>query len=403
MYLERLRIKNFRNYSQLDLDFDKNTILVMGDNGKGKTNLLESIYYISAGRSHRTNKYEEMINWSDDFAVIRASVSERAEMEGPTDKKPKKHLIEIELNRNNNMKIRIDRVPYRKKSDFISILPSVIFSPDDLRIIKGSPSSRRSFLDSIIEKIQKDYQGLCIKYQKILNQRNSLLKSMANTYQVAVNNTLDTWNENLVRYGSEIILRRYQMVTGLQDLFSELMNRFFSGIKTEILYMFSWDRKNSGNNISDPGSKDPISLQDTGSRSISVVKKLFKDMLEDNLANDLNYKTTITGPHRDDFSVFIDGKDIRSFGSQGQQRVAVICLRLCELKILENRLNKKPVLLLDDVLSELDNERERLLLEVINKKFQTFITTAGQDIFKGETAGSVEKFIIDANKVKKVF
>jgi DNA replication and repair protein RecF len=137
--------------------------------------------------------------------------------------------------------------------------------------------------------------------------------------------------------------------------------------------------------------------------NIAGIRTLFKDMLEDNFKDELNYRTTMIGPHRDDFSVFIDAKDIRSYGSQGQQRVAAICLRLCELNILESRLNKKPVLLLDDVLSELDNERERLLLDVINKKFQTFITTAGQDIFKRETAGPVDKFIIEDNKVKKVF
>ena len=403
MYLEKLKIINFRNYSQLDLDFEKNTILITGDNGKGKTNLLESIYYISAGRSHRTNKPEELINWKDSSAIIRASISERAETEYADSKKQKKHLIEIELSRNNNIKIRIDRVPYKKKSDFVSILPSVIFSPDDLMIIKGSPSNRRGFLDSIIEKIQKDYQDLCIKYQKILNQRNSLLKSIVNADQAASNTTLETWDENLAKYGSEIILRRYQLIAEIKSSFSELMNRFFPDISTKIFYVFSWERKNSFSYPSSSKPENTMKMPGGGSLDSSSIKERFKALLKDNLANDLNYKTTMIGPHRDDFIVVFEGKDIRSFGSQGQQRVAAICLRLCELEMLKNKLNKKPVLLLDDVLSELDRGRERLLLEAINKKFQTFITTAGQDIFEREASGSIEKFNIDDNKVKKAF
>ena len=291
------------------------------------------------------------------------------------------------------MKIRVDRVHYRKKSDFVSILPSVIFSPDDLMIIKGSPSNRRDFLDSVIEKINKDYQGLCIKYQKILNQRNSLLKSIAGTDRAVSNATLESWDENLIRYGSEIIIRRNQLISGIQSSFSDLMNRFFPGIETDIFYVFSWERKNG----------NPDSISDNFSPELNSIEERFRASLKDNLANDLNYKTTITGPHRDDFIAVFDGKDIRSFGSQGQQRIAAICLRLCELEVLRTRLKKNPVLLLDDVLSELDRERERMLLKVINKKFQTFITTASKDTFEREATGSIEKFSIIDNEVKKVF
>jgi DNA replication and repair protein RecF len=239
MYLENLKIKNFRNYRDQDLDFDKNTIVVTGDNGNGKTNLLESIYYISAGKSHRTNKSEELINCADDFTIIRATVSERKEKPDSDNGKKEKHLIEIELSRNDSIKIRIDRVPYRKKSAFISILPSVIFSPDDLRIMKGSPANRRSFLDGVIEKIQKDYQDLCNRYQKILNQRNSLLKSMGDINHTAGKSTLETWDENLVKYGSEMILQRLCLISEMKDIFTELMSKFFPGSKTEIFYTFS--------------------------------------------------------------------------------------------------------------------------------------------------------------------
>ena len=270
--------------------------------------------------------------------------------------------------------------------------------------MKGSPSNRRNFLDGVIEKIQKDYQDLCNRYQKILNQRNSLLKSMGNVDHMAGHHTLKTWDESLVKYGSEIILRRLELIKEMQGIFPGLMNKFFPGSKTGIFYTYSWDRKNSSSYTVSYGRSDSGDIS-SGNDSLDLdrIKERFSAVLKARLEDDLSFKTTITGPHRDDFMVVFDGRDIRSFGSQGQQRVAAICLRLCELEMLKKRLNKRPVLLLDDVLSELDKEREEMLLEIINKKFQTFITTAGKDILDRADKGSVEKFKIVDNKVKKVF
>ncbi len=403
MYLENLKIKNFRNYEDQDLDFDKNTILIIGDNGKGKTNLLESIYYISAGKSHRTNKPEELIKWDDDFTVIRATVSDRSVAGVPVSEKHSKHLVEVQLGKNNSIKIKVDRVFHRKKSDFVSILPSVIFSPDDLRILKGGPSNRRNFLDGVIEKVQKNYQGLCIKYQKVLNQRNSLLKTIVDVDRASINPTLETWDENLVRYGSEIIHSRFQLLSGMQNMFSMLIRRFFPEVIARIFYIYSWERKNFGTNSNDLQAIESAEAKNTGDQDLDHIRKRFSQILRDNLANDLNYRSTMNGPHRDDFMVVFNGRDIKSFGSQGQQRVAAICLRLCELEILKEWLDKKPVLLLDDVLSELDAERAKLLLEIIDKKHQTFITTASPDIFSKADTGSIEKYKIENNKVKKVF
>ena len=163
MYLKNLELKNYRNYNHVNLEFDKSSILLVGNNGNGKTNLLESIHYLSTGRSHRTHTQDELLKWGTEFSLIRATL-------GP-EKGNSSNIIEIEIRKNNNIKIRINGVYQKKKSDFISILPSVIFSPDDLKIIKSGPGERRNFLDSILEKIYPDYYSLRLQYQKIL-QRN---------------------------------------------------------------------------------------------------------------------------------------------------------------------------------------------------------------------------------------
>jgi DNA replication and repair protein RecF len=406
MFLKNLQLKNFRNYDELNLNFNNNTILIIGDNGQGKTNLLESIYYISSGKSHRTNVQDEIITWGSDYAVLRASFGYEY-----LNNKEGEHLIELELRKGGNYKIKIDGVHYHRKSDFISILPAVIFSPDDLRIIKSGPSNRRDFLDGILEKVHSDFFTLKTHYQKVLNQRNSLFKSMTNEVNLKNNLSLDTWNESLVNCGCKIIECRMRLLEDFRYDFVKFMNSFYPDIKAEIKYIFSWNRKISGdNNFLYSRYKNSVNesstLADTiGEKSVSDdsfinLKEKFILKLKENLRKDLIYKTTIIGPHRDDFQVLVNGRDIRSFGSQGQQRIASICLKLCEINILKEKNKTNPVLLLDDVLSELDRDRERLLVEVLkNNKFQTFITTANLDIFEKLDLSSAENFFIKGNKI----
>ena len=433
MYLKELQLKNFRNYSDLNLKFDRTAALFFGDNAQGKTNLLESIRYISSGKSHRVTNQDDMIGWGFEFALIRAQVNA--------------HLIELELRPGNILKIKVDKAYCRKKSDFTSILPSVIFTPEDLKIIKNGPSNRRDFLDDILESIYPGYAALKAQYQKILNQRNSLIKSIAGfesirgfgSEQGSINPTLYAWDENLVKYGSEIIKKRCDLVNRISLDFSKLMMKFFPEIEVRIFYIFSWNRKSSelvslesannkpeasqlpklGNkNSSKPdeikisaaeefkadeseGQKQPEHeheheqaqayarayevFQDAGTAygefpqagtSIDGIRQCFLSMLKQNLKKELSYRTTIIGPHRDDFIILLNGKDIRSFGSQGQQRIAAISLKLCEIEVIKESLKKDPVLLLDDILSELDSKREKIVLNLIKDKYQTFITTS---------------------------
>jgi DNA replication and repair protein RecF len=401
MYLKELQLKNFRNYGDLNLKFERAAALFFGDNAQGKTNLLESIRYISSGKSHRVANQDDLIRWGCEFALIRAQVNG--------------HLIELELRPGNTLKIKVDKVYCRKRSDFTSILPSVIFTPEDLKIIKDGPSNRRDLLDNILESIYPDYSALKTQYQKILNQRNSLIKSIAGTETSKgfddrrsdkgrrsnesargdenggglfgrdefINPTLSAWDENLAKYGSEIIIKRHGLLSRIGPDFSRLMMEFFPEVEAGIFYIYSWNRKSAELVASE--SEVPDDLQDLGLSCgkspqtvplIDNIKQCFLSMLKQNIKKELSYRTTITGPHRDDFVILLNGKDIRSFGSQGQQRISAISLRLCEIEVIRESLKKDPVLLLDDILSELDFTREKIVLNLIKDKYQTFITTS---------------------------
>ena len=364
MYLKKLELKNYRNYNHVNLDFDKNTVLILGNNGNGKTNLLESIHYLSTGRSHRTYTQDEIINWGSDYSVIKALIGSEGD-DGPG------NLIEIELRKGNDTKIKVDKINRRKKTDFISILPSVIFSPDDLRIIKYGPSERRNFLDSVLEKIDSSYYRQRLQYQKILAHRSSLIKSISGKIDAGISSTLEVWNDNLVKYGTDIIKKRYNLLGEIKPEFKNYMKSFFKETSIDIFYIFSWDRENTSDNLMNypdeviQGEDNPIA---------KGLEEIFYRKLKENLDKDLQYKNTTVGPHRDDFIILLDGKNIRFFGSQGQQRIASISLKLCELDILKKKITKDPVLLLDDVFSELDIERKKILVKAVKNKFQTFVT-----------------------------
>ncbi|MFC2159850.1 DNA replication/repair protein RecF [Actinomycetota bacterium] len=395
MYLKNLELKNYRNYDHVDLEFDRSSILLVGNNGNGKTNLLESIHYLSTGRSHRTHIQDELLRWGTDFSLIRAKLG--------SEKGSRSYVIEIEIRKNNNIKIRIDGVYQKKKSDFISILPSVIFSPDDLKIIKSGPGERRNFLDSILEKIYPDYYATKLQYQKILIQRNSLLKSIKGKAQDNHLNTIGVWNENLVKYGIQIIEKRLGLLDDIMGKFSRYAEDFFKGTIGEVKYVFSWDRVEGNGKYDEVGSqKENNGDGEQGSYRIKNLREIFLKKLSDNFERDLTFKTTTIGPHRDDMAIFFNKKDIRSFGSQGQQRIASVSLKLCELYILKEKSGTDPVLLLDDVLSELDIERRKKLVKVINEKFQTFVTATNISYLDKLDIDFGSRFLVSDSKISEM-
>ena len=407
MFLKHLELKNFRNYEDISLDLSCGLILFLGGNGAGKTNLLESVYYLSNGKSHRSANQNDLINHGSDYCVIRGIIESEGE-----DK-----LIEIQLNNDNSVKIKLNKVFIKNKSGFTSKLATVIFSPDDLRIIKSSPFYRRNYLDDILEKIDKDFTGLRLKYQKILNQRNTLIKSIYGANISGSNGTLEIWDEKLVETGALIIKKRLDLLNLVKNRFESYMNYFFKNMQPELAYVLSWEKLNSNsgnnslNNLSEtfPGSflqEEAVKLSgDNPEQTISdivdfnLIKKSFEEKLIHYFKKDCILKTTTVGPHRDDLAIFLNGRDIRNFGSQGQQRIAAICLKLAELDIFAKNIDEKPMLLLDDVLSELDLERKHLLLKLIGSNFQTFISAANFNYLKDMDLKYCEKFLVKDNNI----
>jgi DNA replication and repair protein RecF len=401
MFIKTLELINYRNYPAIRLAFPSHLILLLGKNGAGKTNLLESVYFIANGKSHKIIPCGDLIKWGSPYSVIRSVM----DIEG------KENLVEHQIEPGGKIKMRFNKIFLKNRQTVYKKMPVVIFSPDDLRIIKSSPVFRREFLDDILSKLSPDFYNFKLKYQKILAQRNSLLKGMdAGSYNYGRKETMDAWNESLVEKGTRIISERLRLLKILKDNFLKYMGYFFSGISFDIFYVFSWagtdsagengsteqDNASESGYISDRESEpDDFEKADDGH-----IYDVFLSNLILKMKKDIITKNTSIGPHRDDIVITLNGKDIRYFGSQGQQRISSICLRLAELEVLKNNIDKKPILLLDDVLSELDIERKSLLLELIGDDFQTFITAANYEYIKDIKLGKCDKYIIENNEFR---
>ena len=235
-----------------------------------------------------------------------------------------------------------------------------------------------------------------MQYQKILTQRSSLIKSFNIKTGAGSNSTLDVWDDNIVKYGADIIKKRYDLLTEFAAEFKNYISSFFKGVKVDINYIFSWDRGYGSDDLADYKDKKNQVMENLEPDDI---KSIFHRELKGSLEKDLLYKTTTVGPHRDDFMIKLDGRNIRFFGSQGQQRIAGISLRLCELDILRKKIKKDPVLLLDDVFSELDIERKKILVKAVSDKFQTFVTTTNISYLDKLDLEFGSKFLIKDNRI----
>lgn len=339
MIVKSLKLKNFRNYDFLNVEFDSLTNIFYGDNAQGKTNILESVYIASTTKSHRGTKDRDMIQFEKEESHIEIKI----EKEGIP------FCIDMHLKKNSPKGIAINKIPIKKAGDLFGILNVVFFSPEDLNIIKNGPSERRRFIDMELSQLDKLYLSDLSNYNKILNNRNKLLKDM--TSRDDVMSTLDVWDMQLVRYGNKIIERR--------KLFIEQVNNIISSIHSKLT-----------------GNKENIKIYyEPGTGQYDLEKSLMR-----NRERDIRFKNTSSGPHRDDICFMVNDIDIRKFGSQGQQRTTALSLKLSEIELVKQIINDKPVLLLDDVLSELDKNRQNYLLDSI-RDIQTLITCTGLDDF----------------------
>ena len=339
MILKSIELKNFRNYEDLDLKFDSGTNILFGDNAQGKTNILEAAYVSGTTKSHKGSRDKDMIRFGEDESHIRTIV----------EKQGKEYQLDIHLKKNRSKGIAINKVPIKKASELFGILNMVFFSPEDLNIIKNGPSERRRFLDAEICQLDKIYLSDLTRYNKILMQRNRLLKDMQ--HQPQLMETLPVWDMQLVEYGKRLIRRRRQFVEELSEIVTGI-HRNISGKREELVLRY-----------------EP-----------NIDAEFLEDELNRVRKKDRKYAQTSVGPHRDDISFFIRGVDIRKFGSQGQQRTSALSLKLSEIELVRQTIHDTPVLLLDDVLSELDSNRQNYLLNSIHD-IQTMITCTGLDEF----------------------
>lgn len=339
MIIKSLELNNFRNYKSLQMEFDSGTNILYGDNAQGKTNILEAVYLSGTTKSHKSSKDREMIRFKKEESHIRTMV----------EKHDISYRIDMHLKKNKTKGIAINGVPIKKASDLFGIVNFVFFSPEDLNILKSGPSERRRFINLELCQLNKMYLHNLSHYNKVIKQRNALLKDIY--YNPSLEDTLDIWDEQLVNYGCEIIRERRQFIDNLNEIIYDI-HRNLSGDREELIISYEPD----------------------------VDENNFAAQLAANRETDKKMKTTSSGPHRDDMTFLIKEIDIRKYGSQGQQRTCALSLKLAEIQLVKKLIKDTPVLLLDDVLSELDSNRQNYLLNSIHD-IQTMISCTGLDEF----------------------
>lgn len=343
MILRKLDLRDFRNYQSLSLPLSPQVTIFVGQNAQGKTNVLESILMLALAKSHRANRDSEMIRWGADFASIT----------GEIERNQRTYSLDLKI-LSRGKKVRVNGIEKRKISDFIGHLNVVVFAPEDLMLVKGAPQTRRRFLDIELGQMSPSYLHNLAQYQKVLQQRNNILKD-SERMDASLIGTLAMWDEQLIDYGTKIIQKRLEFVNKLQGFSSDIHKKITSGGEQLTLQY----------KCSLLGEED--SEYDLAER--------FRRQLEGRQKEDFRRGSTSVGPHRDDIEVRIDGKDVHTYGSQGQQRTAALSMKLAEIELIKHEVGEYPVLLLDDVLSELDAMRQLHLLDTMGERVQTLITT----------------------------
>ena len=350
MILKSLELKNFRNYERESFTFDPGTNVLYGDNAQGKTNVLEAVFVGGTTKSHKGSKDSELIKRGENEAHIRYTI----------EKEGRETTVEFHLHRQGKKGIAIDRIPIRNSEELLGLCHLVFFSPEDLGIIKEGPETRRRFIDMELCQMNKIYLHYLVDYRKNLKQRNALLKQISE--KPSLKETLEIWNDGLIKNGKKIISLRKDFIEMLQEIMKEKHFHLTGGAE-EINMRY-----------------EPC-----------VTEESFEEKLFLATDRDVILGTTTVGPHRDDVAFLNGDEDIRKYGSQGQKRTAALSLKMAEIELVERTIGEKPILLLDDVLSELDRNRQNYLLEQI-KGVQTLITCTG-----------LEEFIKNGVGIDKVF
>ncbi|MBP3040518.1 DNA replication/repair protein RecF [Bacillaceae bacterium Marseille-Q3522] len=371
MFIEALQLKNFRNYEAGDLCFENKVNVILGENAQGKTNVMESIYVLAMAKSHRTSNDKDLIRWDQEYAKIEGRITKlrgQLPMQLVIGKKGKK--------------AKCNHIEQKKLSQYIGNMNVVMFAPEDLHLVKGSPQIRRRFIDMEIGQVSPVYLHEVSQYNKILQQRNHYLKLMQIRKQTD-ETMLEILTEQFIQSAVKIIDKRFEFIRLLQKWAMPI----HEGIS----------RRQESLNIIYKPTVDVLEDQDL-SKMITAFENKFLKVRQ----REIDRGTTLFGPHRDDLLFFVNDRNVQTFGSQGQQRTTALSVKLAEIELIYSEIGEYPILLLDDVLSELDHYRQSHLLNTIQGKVQTFVTTTSVDGIDHQTLKDASAFRVEAGAIAKI-
>lgn len=371
MYIESLALKNYRNYEEFFMNFENKVNVILGENAQGKTNVMESIYVLAMAKSHRTSNDKDLIRWEQEYAKI----------EGRVQKQHGNLPLALVISKKGK-KARLNHIEQQKLSRYVGNMNVVMFAPEDLNLVKGSPQVRRRFIDMEIGQVSPVYLHDISQYQKILQQRNHYLKMLQIKKQTD-QTMLEVLTEQFIQVAVKIVAKRFEFLNLLENWAKPIHQGISRGLESlEIRYK---------------PSVEVLEEQDWSKMVAGFEEKYGKVS-----AKEIERGTTLFGPHRDDLLFLVNGRDVQTFGSQGQQRTTALSVKLAEIELINKEVGEYPILLLDDVLSELDDYRQSHLLNTIQGKVQTFVTTTSVDGIDHQTLKEASTFEVKHGNMKKV-
>ncbi|PLR94024.1 DNA replication/repair protein RecF [Bacillus sp. T33-2] len=371
MYIEELLLKDYRNYDELEARFENKVNVILGENAQGKTNVMESIFVLAMAKSHRTANDKDLIRWDQDYAKIEGRIKKQ---HGPL---PMQLIISKK-----GKQAKCNHLEQRKLSQYVGNMNVVMFAPEDLHLVKGSPQIRRRFIDMEIGQVSPVYLHDISQYQKILQQRNHYLK-LLQTKQKNDLTMLEILTEQFIDISAKIIIKRFEFLRLLEKWAMPIHEGISRGLETlKIVYRPSAD------------VSEGLDL----SKMVTVYEEKFAKIR----TREIDRGITLYGPHRDDLCFLVNGRDVQTFGSQGQQRTTALSVKLAEIELIHAESGEYPILLLDDVLSELDDYRQSHLLNTIQGKVQTFVTTTSVDGIDHQTLKEAAAYKVDSGVMTRV-
>lgn len=371
MFIKQLQLRNYRNYEQLEIQFENKVNVILGENAHGKTNVMESIYVLAMAKSHRTSNDKDLIRWDQEYAKI----------EGRVQKNNGSLPMELIISKKGK-KAKYNHLEQKKLSQYVGNMNVVMFAPEDLLLVKGSPQVRRRFIDMEIGQISPVYLHEVGQLNKILQQRNHYLKQLQTKKQTDMT-MLDILTDQFIQSAVKIVSKRFEFLHLLQNWAIPI----HEGISHELEML---------------KIKYKPSVEVSEEQELSKMVGIYENKYCQVKKREIDRGVTLFGPQRDDLLFFVNGRDVQTFGSQGQQRTTALSIKLAEIELIHSEIGEYPILLLDDVLSELDDHRQSHLLNTIQGKVQTFVTTTSVDGIDHQTLKEASTFYVKNGTIKKI-